>query len=468
MHFFPRLGKTNPRLTLIAGSLLLVLFSGTVRGTAHDTAPTSPALPAHAAVPVGAVKVLVAPDRPGWTYAVGDPAKFHVSVTADNQPLAVTKIHYKIAPDMMSAEEKTATLDADGFVWIDAGTLAEPGFLRCVATVEFDGKTHRGMATAAFSPEKIRPTQTDPEDFDAFWQAGLDELAATPAEIRKTLLPEECTDQIDVYHVSARLPGGIPWNKSFPRVYGILCVPKAPGKHPAVLDVPGAGIRAYSGMKDLAARGVITLQIGIHGIPVNLPAELYQQLYGGALLGYNTLNLDHRDAYYFRRVYLGCIRANDLLATLPEYDGKNLAVTGGSQGGQLAIVTAALDPRVKAVAARFPAYCDVTGYLHGRAGGWPHMFRPAGDGTPNRHATPEKIAVTAYYDTVNFARRLKVPVHLAWGYNDTTCPPTSYYAAHNVITAPKTLVLAVETGHHTLPEQDARVEAWLLEQLGVQ
>ena len=94
-----------------------------------------------------------------------------------------------------------------------------------------------------------------------------------------------------------------------------------------------------------------------------------------------------------------------------------------------------------------PALSDLTGYLHGRAGGWPHMFN---DST---HNTPAKIETSKYYDVVNFARHLTVPGFYSWGFNDVVCPPTSMYAAYNVITAPRTLFLAEETGHWTYPEQ---------------
>jgi cephalosporin-C deacetylase-like acetyl esterase len=80
------------------------------------------------------------------------------------------------------------------------------------------------------------------------------------------------------------------------------------------------------------------------------------------LSGYLNFGLDHRDRYYYRRVYLGCVRANDFLTAHAKWDGANLAVTGGSQGGALSIVTAALDPRVKGLAAYYPALSDVTGY----------------------------------------------------------------------------------------------------------
>jgi cephalosporin-C deacetylase-like acetyl esterase len=71
------------------------------------------------------------------------------------------------------------------------------------------------------------------------------------------------------------------------------------------------------------------------------------------------------------------VRAVDYIFSLPEFDGSTIAVTGGSQGGALSIVTAGLDSRIKYLAAFYPAMCDFTGYLYGRAGGWPHMFNEA-------------------------------------------------------------------------------------------
>ena len=208
---------------------------------------------------------------------------------------------------------------------------------------------------------------------------------------------------------------------------------------------------------------MITLQIGIHGIPVIQPQEVYDSLGRGGLNGYPTFGLDSRERYYYRRVYAGTLRANDFLTSLPEWDGRNLGVTGGSQGGALAIVTAGLDRRVTRLAAYYPALSDLTGYLNGRAGGWPHMFR-ATEG-PNVHRDEAKIATRRYYDVVNFARRVTATGLYSWGYNDETCPPTSMYAAYNVITASKRLMLAYDTGHRTTQEQVDEVNDWLVGEL---
>ena len=79
--------------------------------------------------------------------------------------------------------------------------------------------------------------------------------------------------------------------------------------------------------------------------------------------------------------------------------------------------------------------------------------------------TPEKISTTQYYDVVNFARRLQVPGYYSWGYNDPTCPPTSLYAAYNVIAAPKQLYVVHDAGHWRYPEQTRLALKWLYERL---
>lgn len=441
-----------------------MLASAAFIAPAPAATPISP-VPPQAARRIAAVQVRIAPDHRDWTYRLGEPVTFRVSVVADNEPVDAVTVTYEIGPEMMPAAERTAAVPAEGLV-LDGGSMREPGFLRCIVTAEIAGHTYRGSATAAFEPEKIQPWQTMPADFDAFWQREKEVLAKIPMEPVLTLMPEACTDTVNVYHVGLRTVGPA-WTKVPARVFGILCEPKAPGKYPAVLKVPGAGVRPYFGDKALAARGVITLEIGIHGLPVNLPEGVYDVLGAGALVGYWGYNLDDRETFYYHRVYLSCLRADDFLTSRGNWDGKNLLVMGGSQGGQLAIATAALDPRVTGLSATHPAFCDVAAELHGRAGGWPHPFMPGADGAPSAQATPAKIATAQYYDTVNFARRIKVPGYYCWGYNDDVCPPTSTFAAYNVIAAPKTLGVMLELGHSYIPEQGDAINDWIAAFLGL-
>lgn len=402
------------------------------------------------------IRVVVAPDHTDWTYKPGDKVKFTITVLQNGNVLKNAVVKYEIGPEKMEPVKKDSLMIPTGTITVDGGTMKTAGFLRCIATAFVNDKAYRDLATAGFNPSQIEPAVTDPDDFTSFWEQAKAELAKVPMDARMTLMPDRCTENVNVYHVNLQN------YHTGTRLYGILCIPKKEGKYPAILQVPGAGIRPYNGDIANAEKGFITFQIGIHGIPVNMDVSVYNNLASGALANYWNINLDDKDRYYYKRVYLGCVRANDFITSLPQYDGTNLAVTGGSQGGALSIITAALDTRVKYLAAFYPALCDLTGYLKGRAGGWPHLFDKNNLAFNN---TKEKINTAAYYDVVNFARLIKIPGMYSMGYNDETCPPTSMYAAYNVITASKELFLVQETGHWTYPEQNEKLTNWLLGKL---
>ncbi len=401
------------------------------------------------------VKVIVTPNHQDWTYKVGEQAEFSITVLQNNVPIEGIEIKYSIQPEagyrfIKMLSEGTLKLK-NGTAKVKAPKIDNPGFLRCFASVKVNDKEYSSYATAGFAPEKIEPTTTLPADFLDFWNKGKEELSKVPINPVLTLMPERCTDKVDVYHVQIDNIHG--------KIFGILCKPKKEGKYPAVLHVPGAGIRPYYGEVWEAEKGFISFTIGIHGIPVDLDPDVYTNLAQGALRNYWGVNLDDKDNAYYRRVYLGCVRAVDFIASLDSYDGKNLGVTGGSQGGALSIITASLDNRINYLAAFYPALSDLTRFLNERAGGWPQMFT---DAFTNK---PEKVETSKYFDVVNFARFVKIPGWYSWGYNDNVCPPTSMYAAYNLIKSEKELHIFQETQHWTFPEQDELKNQWLFSKL---
>jgi cephalosporin-C deacetylase-like acetyl esterase len=397
------------------------------------------------------VKVIVSPDHKDWTYKVNEEAKFSVQVLKFGNLMENVTIDYETGPDMIPDVKKSGIVLKNGKTEL-SGTMKVPGFYRVMVWAVVDGKRYEGLATAGFEPEKIQPTVKDPADFTVFWDNAIAEARKVNLDPRITLMPERCTGDVNVYHISFQneVVGS--------RIYGILAIPKKQGKYPAILKVPGAGIRPYAGDVRTAAQGIITLEIGIHGIPVNLDPQVYSDLAAGALTAYNKVKMNDRNTHYYKRVYLGCVRAVDFIFSLLEFNGTDIAVIGGSQGGALTIVTSGLDRRIKFMAALYPALCDHTGYLNKRAGGWPHYFR-------NTEPKPDEVETLGYYDVVNFARRVTIPGFYTWGYNDIVCPPTSMYSAYNVTNAPKELQIFQETGHWTFPEQNEIINKWLVKQL---
>lgn len=393
------------------------------------------------------VNVVVTPDRADWKYSVKENVSFKIQVFKDNVLMKNVAIDYEIGPEYFPTEKKQDVVLKNGEITLKS-SMKEPGFLRCKVTAKVDGKRYEEMATAGYDVDKIQPATAEPKDFDAFWSAAIAEARKTALDPKMVLLPEKCTSTQNVYEVSFQN------ERAGSRIYGILIMPKKPGRYPAVLRVPGAGIRPYNGYN--LADDIITLEIGIHGIPVTLPQEVYSNLSAGALNGYPQMNMNNRDKHYYKRVFTGCVRAVDFIYALPEFDGRTVGVTGGSQGGALSIITAGLDARIQFLAAYYPAMCDYAGYLNNRAGGWPHYYR-------NAKPQPNEVETLAYFDVVNFARRVKVPGWYSWGFNDLTCPPTSMYAAYNVIPGEKRLDLFLNTGHWTYPEQGIISNGWLRE-----
>jgi cephalosporin-C deacetylase-like acetyl esterase len=403
------------------------------------------------------IAVAVAPEHADWQYSCGEDVKFGLSVFKAGLPLENAEVYYEISEDMQTPLKKGNMTLKDGTAQIKAGTMKKPGFLRLRVWATYEGVRYYGVATAGFDIDRIEPTTTVPEDFDAFWTKVLadnDKLEMLP---QLELVPEKCTPKVNVYSASFQN------HRKGCRMYGTMCVPadlKPGDKLPAILIVPGAGCRARTGFYAEAEKGFVTLEVGIHHIPTVMDDEIYAQLKAGMMAEYQFYNMDDKDKYVYKSIYAGCARAVDFLAGLDFVDPDRIGVTGGSQGGALSITTAALNPKVKCLAAFYPALADLTGYLYGRGGGWPHAFRNG------YMATKERIETSRYYDVANFARKITVPVFYSYGFNDMTCCPTSTTAAYNVIpSSEKTLWIVPEIEHWTYPEQNIARSQWLMDQL---
>ena len=299
-----------------------------------------------------------------------------------------------------------------------------------------------------------------PADFQQFWENQKAELAKFPLTYTKEHVKKYSTDQIDCYLIKLQV------NQRGQSIYGYLFYPKKEGKYPVVLCPPGAGIKTIKEPlrhKYYAEQGCIRFEIEIHGLNPEMSEEEFKEIsaaFNGRENGYLSNGLDSRDNYYMKRVYLACVRSIDLLTSLPEWDGKNVIVQGGSQGGALALVTAGLDQRVTACVANHPALSDMAGYKAGRAGGYPHFFRNTVD-----MDTPEKIRTMAYYDVVNFAQLIRADTYMTWGFNDNVCPPTTSYIVYNVLNCPKEALITPINEHWTSSDTEYGHLLWIKKHL---
>ncbi len=199
------------------------------------------------------------------------------------------------------------------------------------------------------------------------------------------------------------------------------------------------------------------MNIIIHDIPVDESPAFYKKQAAGPLKDYRDIGMDNKDKSYYHAVILGCVRCLDYLTSRPDYNGKDLGVTGGSQGGALTLITSGIDPRVTLAAPNVAAMCDHSGLAFGRVSGWPHWLAR----TKSPELTKAVLETSAYYDAVNFARKFKGKSLHGVGFIDTTCAPTTVYAAYNVHPEPKSMIASPLMGHGTDPLWlKAREEFW--------
>ncbi|MBP5257604.1 MAG: acetylxylan esterase [Prevotella sp.] len=399
------------------------------------------------------IVITVEPDHADWNYRVGETATFTVEVRRSGTLLPNVVVSYEAGPDMYPDVKKDNVTLKDGTLSLK-GKLSKPGFYRVKVRARIEGKDYDATCNVGYDPDKLQPYTQCPADFDAFWKKALSEARQYDLDPQIQLMPERCTKDVDVYHVSFvnQRPGN--------RIYGILCKPKKAGSYPALLRVPGAGVRQYFGDVYTASQGAITLEIGIHGIPVNLDQSTYDRMLDGCLNGYWEVNLDEPEKNFYRRVVVGAVRSVDFIASLPEWNGKTVGVTGSSQGGFLSLATAALDSRITFYAPVHDAMCDYEAALHKSACGWPHYFYNV------EKPDTKKVEGARYYDGVNFAKRIKnAKGWFSFGYNDDVVPPGSSYATYNAVPGPKQLSLYQQTGHFWYQEQWDEWEQFLLERL---
>ena len=401
------------------------------------------------------------PDHADWLYKTGEKANIEIQFYKYGIPRN-GEVTYTVGNDLLGTDTNGTVTLKNGRAKINIGTKKTPGFRDVVLTMKLDGQSYTHHVKVGFSPEKIQPFTQEPKDFNTFWQGNLDELAKIPLSYTKEIAKEYCTDKVDCYLVK------IPVSRRKQCVYGYLFYPKnaQPGKHPVVLCPPGAGIKTIKEPlrhKYYAENGFIRLEIEIHGLDPRLPKETFDDIsraFNSDPTGYLENGIDNRDRYYMKHVYLALVRCIDLLTSLPEWDGRNVAVQGGSQGGALALVAAGLDKRVNLCVVNHPALSDMAGYTEkGRTGGYPHFNRMTG------LYTPSNISTMAYYDVVNFARKVKATTYMTWGYNDNTCPPTTSYAVWNTLNCEKESLITPINEHWTSDATEYGQMVWIKKHL---
>ncbi len=379
----------------------------------------------------------VTADRADAVYKQGEPVAFTIELQCDRQPVDGAEIAWVINKDGVPPESSGIAKLVAGRATV-SGRLAEPGFLHCRASFTDPAKSnHVARGGAAVDPLSIRPGLPPPDDFDAFWAAKRKTLSTVPMEAGLTPVASNAAD-VESFDAQVKCIGA--------PVSGYLARPAGakPKSLPAILLVHGAGVRSASLLNATgwAQKGMLAMDINAHGLPNGKPESYYKALSDGEYMDYRTRGRDKPETIHFVGMFVRLMRAIDFLAAQPEWDGRTSVVHGSSQGGYQSIVAAGLDPRVTYFAGGVPAGCDHCGFKAGRINGWP-KFIATGETPPDN-----VVAAVRYVDAANFATRAKCPGMLTVGFIDTTCPPSSVYAAYNALAGKRAMYHDIPNGHN--------------------
>ena len=383
-------------------------------------------------------------DHEDALYQKGQTATFTIALNPDVRISPDAEVFWTMSKDGVAPKTNGKVKLKDGKATV-TGKLDEPGFLQCRISTEAGGKGAGNSWGVGFAPEKIGRSMPIPDDFDAFWKGQLEKLAAVPLNPVLTPVANDKAKGLECFDTRIDCVGA--------KVSGYFARPAGakPKSLPAMVTLHGAGVRGSNlgAATTWASQGFLALDINAHGIDNGKDDAFYKALAEGELKDYRAIGRDSREKGYFVGMFLRAKRALDFLCAQPEWDGKNLIVSGGSQGGFQAFAAAALDDRVTIMVAHVPAGCDHSGMLANRIAGWPKMV-PVNGGKPD----PAVLEASRYVDNVNFAARCKAKTAVvSVGFVDGVCPPTSVYAAFNELPMKDKTIINVPGMGHSVPDK---------------
>ncbi|WNR46108.1 acetylxylan esterase [Paenibacillus roseipurpureus] len=286
-----------------------------------------------------------------------------------------------------------------------------------------------------------------PEDFDAYWDRAIAEMKSISPQLE--LFPSEFqipyADCFDLYFTGVK--GA--------RIYAKYIRPKRIAEpHPAIVQFHGysASSGEWIDKVPYASLGYSVFAMDCRGQGGR--SEDVGGTKGTTLRGHIIRGIDdHPDQLLFRDVFLDAAQLAGIAMDMPEVDASRVGAIGGSQGGALSMVCAALEPRIKRLAPVYPflsdykrvwdmdlakdSYQEIKDYFRRH--------------DPQHKREEEFFTKLGYIDIQHLAGRIQGEVMMGISQSDTICPPSTQFAAFNKIKSKKSYELYPDFGHEGLP-----------------
>ena len=334
---------------------------------------------------------------------------------------------YSQPVELAAGETKTVSVEFPDLV---------PGFYRMSAKAN-----NKAICTymIGYDPTEIASPDDSQEDFADFWNGWLDRLAAIPVDAEFTLMPGEESDARNIYEVKFKsVPETVGGEPVY--IYGYYAEPKEDGKYPCIIHFHGtdkSGILTKPSATEtdwcefrFSARGQ-TLDKAKNG------SEKYRtDPEDESSVDFYAYRLGDNDEHYYRYVYLDTRRAVDFVRSQAKVNKKNIFAAGGSQGGCLTYVCAALsNGYIRAIAPSITGHADFVHTME--IVGWPtNVFNDwINTNYPTDYATGKAVLLAhqSYFDTKNFSKWITCPVITNFSLQDNTDGPHLNIAPYNLL-----------------------------------
>ena len=365
-------------------------------------------------------------DKDALGYKVGEKMKFSINlVDKDGKIIEGQKLQWKVSKDNGKTEVGEAVSGKAPLVIITQ--LDKPGFARVTVTpVDENGKRANAMdlydggACAGF--DDIKEMTPEPKDFDAFWAKQLSALAKVPMKCDKKEVSSSKKGfktyilTLDCVGKPAKAWLTIPENAK-------------PNSLPIRMYVHGYGVSRINPTYDHRS---ISLSVARHSYELGQPKEYYDEqkkiLKGFGLRKHINKNPENN---YFKFMILRDLRALQYTKTLPEWNKKDISVSGGSMGGFQSVFIAALDKDITSCYLGVPWMCNLNRVAEGKQKA---LF------------VPEYIPEVLYFDSTYAAKRVKCKVDIMAYLGDYVCPPAGITILYHNL--PKATLSFAQNGTH--------------------
>ncbi|MEK3916364.1 acetylxylan esterase [Paenibacillus sp. FSL H7-0331] len=291
---------------------------------------------------------------------------------------------------------------------------------------------------------QLNPPLTARDDLQSFWQTTLDTFKAKPLKGQREQRPSP-QPYIDTYRVTYE-------GFDDTSIHGWYLIPKfARQDHQAKLPcvVIYQGYSGGSGYPEAYSQwllmGIAVFAVDVRGQGGETGNQLPQSF--GMTKGWITQGILDKDTSYYKAITIDSLKAVDWVSEQPEIDSTRIAITGGSQGGGLVLITAALSDKPAAAIANIPNMCHMDhGLLHSTGS----LTEAAAFIAQFPDKLNQVLETLSYFDMLNMAHQIKIPIMISVGLKDTVCLPETIFPVYNRIRSEKHLHTYPFTGHNVV------------------